>query len=208
VNQQYLYSISIFSDSVLGPGLQTPARKIFLVGWPAPEPGGRAKKGRGVTRLSSFTGEPWKIGEIPDAWGSASVPYRFYPLISGSGGTGALKRQVPMGSITEECSRANPGGWGLSTESLLCWERPPCIATTVSSPKGQGRIQFRRGTTADPDPVEYLLRLTILTYWQGKNFYELVENGLQGKKEMLIYQIKICHLLHENDRGIQKSAFP
>jgi hypothetical protein len=114
-------------------------------------------------------------GRSPMQWGSASVPYRFYPLVSGSGGTGALKSFVPTGSITEECSRANPGGWGLSTESLLYWKRPPCIATTVSSPKGQGRIQFRRGTTADPDPVEYLLRLTILIYWQGKILYEYNE---------------------------------
>jgi len=32
-----------------------------------------------------------KIGEIPDAW-NYGLPYRFYPLSSGSGGTGALKR--------------------------------------------------------------------------------------------------------------------
>jgi hypothetical protein len=127
-----------------------------------------------------------KSGEIPDAWGSASVPYRFYPLISGSGGTGALKSFVPTGSITEECSRANPGGWGLSTESLLYWKRPPCIATTVSSPKGQGRIQFRRGTTADPDPVEYLLRLTILIYWKGKNLRELIEKDYPEGKGIFI----------------------
>ena len=116
-----------------------------------------------------------KIGGDPRCTGIGLIPYRFYPQISGSGGTGALKSFVPTGSITEECSRANPGGLGLSTESLLYWERPPCIATTVSSPKGQGRIQFRRGTTADPDPVEYLLRLTILIYWQRKNFMEFIE---------------------------------
>jgi hypothetical protein len=123
------------------------------------------RHGEGKTERFPWAGKAsGKIGEIPDARGSASVPYRFYPLMWGSGGTGALKRFLPTGSITEECSRANPGGWGLSTESFLYWKRPPCIATTVSSPKGQGRIQFRRGTTADPDPVEYLLRLTILIY--------------------------------------------
>jgi len=126
---------------------------------------------------SSREEESWAPHENrgdPRCTGIGLVPYRFYPLISGSGGTGALKRFVPTGSITEECSRANPGGWGLSTESLLDWKRPPCIATTVSSPKGQGRIEFRRGTTADPDPVEYLLRLTILIYWHRKFLYEYI----------------------------------
>ena len=33
-----------------------------------------------------------KIGEIPDAWNRRCIPYRFYPLYLGSGGTGALKR--------------------------------------------------------------------------------------------------------------------
>jgi hypothetical protein len=172
--------VNIFILSILNPlNKESPLVKpLYGTGCPGSrDPGDPARCGcpRGTWRDPQDDLTLSKIGEIPDAWGSASVPYRFYPLISGSGGTGALKRFVPTGSITEECSRANPGGWGLSTESLLYWKRPPCIATTVSSPKGQGRIQFRRGTTADPDPVEYLLRLTILIYWRGKNFYELAK---------------------------------
>ena len=37
-------------------------------------------------------------------------------------------------------------------------------------PKGQGRIQFRRGTTADPDPVEYLYTVNYFKLLEATNF--------------------------------------
>jgi hypothetical protein len=126
-----------------------------------------------------------KSGEIPDARKRPCKPYRFYPLESGNGGTGALKRQVPAGSITEECSRVNPGGWGLFTESLLYGNRPPCIATKVSSPKGQGRIQFRRGTTADPDPVEYLYTVNYFNLLERTNIIIIKRETLTNRKRNL-----------------------
>ena len=114
---------------------------------------------------------------------------------------------MPTGSITEECSRANPGGWGLSTESLLYWDRPPCITTMVSTPKGQGRIQFRRGTTADPDPVEYLYAVNYFNLLAPTNFWEIYGKALTGWKRNLDIEIKNTHFPKIEFRGSPGNSF-
>jgi len=74
-------------------------------------------------------------------------------------------------------------------------------------PEGQGRIQFRRGTTADPDPVEYLYTVNYFNLLETTNFLVIKRKTLTTEKRNIDIGSENMPLPHGESQGNPENPF-